>query len=282
MFTECPNCSTVFRVYPDQLAAAGGRVRCGDCLAVFDAREYRREDLDDLPATPPPAEAEAEPPVDDAPIPQGDLFEAPAPFRQELAQALSAPPAADRKPQPPARPKAPPKRRPDPTLDLPFDHDFAAPRRGTPLLGWGAAVLLLGLLAGQYLWFNRQPLSQVPALQPAMSALCGLLPCGLESLPDPAAFELTGRAVQSHPSYEGALLVDVTFLNHSNMARPYPGLEVLFTDLEGNTVASRRFSPAEYLGNGPQQPLAAGAEAHATLELLDPGDLAAGYEFRFF
>ena len=34
---ECPHCHTRFRVREDQLAAAGGQVRCGACLALFDA-----------------------------------------------------------------------------------------------------------------------------------------------------------------------------------------------------------------------------------------------------
>ena len=39
MITCCPACSTLFKVAPDQLQIAGGWVRCGQCMAVFDARE---------------------------------------------------------------------------------------------------------------------------------------------------------------------------------------------------------------------------------------------------
>jgi len=38
MITCCPACSTLFKVDPDQLQIAGGWVRCGQCMAVFDAR----------------------------------------------------------------------------------------------------------------------------------------------------------------------------------------------------------------------------------------------------
>src|SRR5689334_10103067 len=37
MLTQCPQCQTVFRVTPLQLRSAAGRVRCGQCEAVFDA-----------------------------------------------------------------------------------------------------------------------------------------------------------------------------------------------------------------------------------------------------
>lgn len=38
LIAECPSCQTRFRVTEEQLAVAGGRVRCGACLAVFDGR----------------------------------------------------------------------------------------------------------------------------------------------------------------------------------------------------------------------------------------------------
>ncbi|MDH5229025.1 MAG: zinc-ribbon domain-containing protein [Gammaproteobacteria bacterium] len=37
MYTECPNCNTVFKISQDQLKIAEGRVRCGRCNTVFSA-----------------------------------------------------------------------------------------------------------------------------------------------------------------------------------------------------------------------------------------------------
>ncbi len=37
MYTECPSCKTFFKITPNQLKAAGGRVRCGNCDEVFSA-----------------------------------------------------------------------------------------------------------------------------------------------------------------------------------------------------------------------------------------------------
>ena len=41
MIVECPRCHTRFRARDDQLAVAGGQVRCGVCLALFDSRDAR-------------------------------------------------------------------------------------------------------------------------------------------------------------------------------------------------------------------------------------------------
>ena len=37
LIVECPHCHTRFRVREEQLAVAGGQVRCGICLALFDS-----------------------------------------------------------------------------------------------------------------------------------------------------------------------------------------------------------------------------------------------------
>ena len=39
LIRACPECGTRFRVAAEMLEVAGGQVRCGACLAVFDARE---------------------------------------------------------------------------------------------------------------------------------------------------------------------------------------------------------------------------------------------------
>lgn len=61
MFTCCPQCETIFRVTANQLRAARGDVRCGNCAHVFNAMEYLADDVapleeEDAPATDKPAD----------------------------------------------------------------------------------------------------------------------------------------------------------------------------------------------------------------------------------
>ncbi|MDF0749447.1 zinc-ribbon domain-containing protein [Marinobacter sp. 71-i] len=42
--TRCPKCETRFRVTDAQLSVAGGKVRCGNCMAVFNAVEHQISD----------------------------------------------------------------------------------------------------------------------------------------------------------------------------------------------------------------------------------------------
>ena len=106
MLTRCPACQTTFRITPEQLQARSGRVRCGQCQHVFDAREHLEADPSDetiLAAPLEPAKAAA---------PEVPAAEPPAisPATHPADLPLDAPtrPPADPEPQP-----APPP----PTLD---------------------------------------------------------------------------------------------------------------------------------------------------------------------
>jgi predicted Zn finger-like uncharacterized protein len=46
VFTQCPECGTVFRVTATVLRAARGQVRCGVCDATFDALQYLMEEFE--------------------------------------------------------------------------------------------------------------------------------------------------------------------------------------------------------------------------------------------
>lgn len=47
LIVECPRCHTRFRARQAQLAVAGGQVRCGVCLALFDSGVNRPAETDD-------------------------------------------------------------------------------------------------------------------------------------------------------------------------------------------------------------------------------------------
>src|SRR5690606_37601809 len=129
---------------------------------------------------------------------------------------------------------------------------------------------LLLLLAGQYVYRHREELAAQPVLRPGMELFCAAIRCDLPPWRDLSALEITSRQVQSHPVLAGTLLIDVTFVNRAARAQPYPYLVLTFRDTEERPIASRRFTPAEYLPRVPNGLLDPGSEAHAILEILDP------------
>jgi predicted Zn finger-like uncharacterized protein len=137
LFTRCPQCTTTFRVTEEALNKAGGRVRCGRCASVFNARAELRET--GAPAAVPPAPP-AVPPAPSA-VPPAPPAAPPAPSAAPPAPAAAAtPPTTTAAAPPPAAAAAAP---PAPT---------AAPAAGTPLA--------LGVA----------PPATLPAAEPAPSA----------------------------------------------------------------------------------------------------------------
>ena len=171
-----------------------------------------------------------------------------------------------------------------------FKHAYASDSGGwLPTFFWGIGTLLLiGTLALEYAWFNRDQLNQVPQLQVWTEELCQRIECKDISIRNPKKIELISRNVYSHPNEKNALMVNITMKNQADFAQPYPIMQIRFSDVRGDDVAARRFSPDEYLPAEilqqatPQAKLfEAGTNMTFTMEIKDPGKQAMTYEFDF-
>ena len=167
--TRCPACGTTFRVSEEQLDAAEGRVRCGACDQVFDARAHQ-------PAGSAPQTA-ASP---DAGISQNYidemLFEgeAAAADQDAATEPFTPPPIA------PVESFALP-----PIAPQPVEMERGPVARRWQRLAWTLACLLALLgLVGQYAWHNRDTLALDPRFRPAYALVCERIGCVLPSCRD--------------------------------------------------------------------------------------------------
>jgi predicted Zn finger-like uncharacterized protein len=148
-----------------------------------------------------------------------------------------------------------------------------------PGILWGLALVVLLLsLAGQYAYKNFETLARGPA-RPWLAQVCNVAGCVLPPQADVGQIRSGNLVVRSHPTRQGALVVDAILTNQAAFPQPYPQLQLQFSDLNGAPVAGRRFLPAEYLAGElsgaslmpVQQPV------HIALELVDPGPQAVNY-----
>ena len=149
---------------------------------------------------------------------------------------------------------------------------------------WSLAILvLIATLITEYLWFNQPGLLQYPQLKPITARLCEWVDCERLQMRDPAQIELISRNVYTHPNAKEALMITTTMVNHASFAQPYPDVQIDFSDVRGELVASRRFTPEEYLQIDETQVslLQSGAPVTFGLEIQDPGNQAITYEFSF-
>jgi predicted Zn finger-like uncharacterized protein len=152
-------------------------------------------------------------------------------------------------------------------------------RRSLPFAVWlGAAILLALLLSAQMIGANRE---WVAAHAPLRGLLHGAYTALGVALPAPtnlSSYQLRQWGVTGDPGANGTLRVRASILNTAAQLQPYPLLRVTLANRFGSRIGAREFEPAEYLGKPTVRMLAPGERADATLDILDPGKDAEGFE----
>jgi predicted Zn finger-like uncharacterized protein len=160
----------------------------------------------------------------------------------------------------------------------------AGSRRGivAPLLWSLGSVLLLVLLAGQFVYFYSAVLARDPALRPAILEACAWLGCEIGPAHDVRLIELAETTIAPHPRYLGALRIRATLVNRAPYAQPLPLMEVTLTDNQGKALTRRQFRPVEYLepGQARIESMAPNVVAAALLDVTTPDEAAVGYEIQ--
>lgn len=242
MLTRCPECATRFRVHEEQLRVAAGRVRCGYCGCLFDARFP----FDPTPATPEHAAA------------KGVVARCQREPGTNTATDTTA------------------------AVTIPAAPPHSRPARWRKALGGAAALLLLSALALQGVWWQRHALAAQPQGLELVRLLCRIAPCHPRPPRAPERIEVLERELEPLPGQPGALLFHLRMVNRAPHPQPYPLLELRLLDARQRLAGVRRFTPAQYLTAAGDGILESGAGADVHLELIPPGEDISGFEFDFF
>lgn len=141
------------------------------------------------------------------------------------------------------------------------------------------SILGLLALAVQVGWFKFDYFSRVEPYRTGYLFLCPYLGCQVPTLVDTSRIIASNLVVREHPDTQGALAVDVMLINGAPFEQPFPDLVLVFTDIDNNQVASRRFIPKDYLGGElvGRELMPQNQKIHITLDLVDPGAEAVNY-----
>jgi predicted Zn finger-like uncharacterized protein len=152
-----------------------------------------------------------------------------------------------------------------------------APRR--TFFAWlAAAVVLAVLLAGQMLHENRAWVAVHAPLRGPLRGFYAALGIAVQVPATLSAYQLRQWGVTGDPAAAGTLRVRASILNTAAQLQPYPLLRVMLANRFGARIGMRDFEPAEYLGKPTARMLAPGERADATLDIVDPGKDAEGFE----
>lgn len=117
--------------------------------------------------------------------------------------------------------------------------ELAYPRKkpygGLSTALWSSGIiLLLALLAIQYVYAMRNDLARTPEFRPVLEQLCAVVKnfarCEIPLRRALTQIEMQGRNIRPHPRFENALLVSVTLLNKASFRQAYPAIELTLAD----------------------------------------------------
>lgn len=254
MYTICPSCLRRFRLRAQQLAAAGGKVRCGYCQVVFNALEHLRDtDGPEPPVLSPP-------PTSGRPRPEAAATDSSVSPGEGLG----------------------PEWEPEPYL-LDVLAGTPPPTQTHPL--WRiTAGGLVALLCLQLTWNFRDELqAYYQPLQSGFRQLCDDNRCLPRRRGSLAGLTILDQDIRFHPDYEDAILVNAAIINNSTHAMAYPNLQLQLLNEYAEPVAYREFTPMEYL-HGERQVAAGlnvGDQFHVLLELTGPVTQATSFELGY-
>lgn len=223
--THCPNCETEFFVNDAQLSKHGGKVRCGQCLHVFDAKSH-----------------EIEPNIESK---ENHVSEA---LETEQAQVTSNNQSATQVPM-----------NDEVVINTPINHLddlanhslFNKKYKSKKVASWLLVIFVLLLLFAaitQSVYFLRTEIATYyPITKPYLVEACKLVKCTVELPKKIDLIAIDDSDIQEDAEYEGLMRFSSTLINQAGFNQQFPNIELSLTDLDDKPLLRRVFKPSEYL-----------------------------------
>ena len=290
MHTRCPECQTLFKVDGSQLAQANGYVKCCNCDAVFNALDHEADPIEDASSILADEHDSSEfdwlstefvdeqalknkaPKVDSqVSNAQLDSFlnddsSSVSPQIEEYDELLSS--IDDIKPS---------------DGDALSIEDVLESKKSHLLSGFMWAIIVLLLTTSfifQVIWQNRNEAVHYNESRWVLEEFCAIANCTVPHQKAPEKINIINSEVILNN--DAFLAIHLIVNNQSEFSQPFPLLEVTLLNTEEQVVAKRTFEPRQYITRyQPDALFEPGQIQHIQLDLVDPGESAAGYRFTF-
>ena len=210
MITTCPGCRTAFRVTQEQLAAREGRVRCGKCATIFDAREVLQTKLAEF------APESGDQPEDSLPHAKAVAFPEPEPVTPHETDPV-----------------------------FPVAESERAGRRA----GWvaGSTLLVLTLMTQIAFHYRGEIALLFPEMRPTLADLCASLACDVPLPRRAELISIESSDLQADPVNPDVMVLTATLRNRALFAQSHPSIELTLTDSQDQPLARRVLAVKDYL-----------------------------------
>jgi len=246
LITRCPSCATAFLANEAQIAARKGRVRCGRCATVFDAKAHR------VSVEPPKMPKASTGSFGLPSTPSAQEQHPTGPIRAEVEPLVLTPAPAEEPPEPAEVANSANQTGADTSLEL----DFGRKQRSgaaaiSPWIGWPGLVMLAFFLLAQIAYHLRGEIALLlPEAKPHLAELCLVLGCDLPLPRKPELMSIESSDLQADTANPGVMVLSATLRNRAPFAQQPPALELTLTDVQDQPVARRVLNAADYASRG--------------------------------
>lgn len=262
--TACPACETQFLLTTAHLKAHRGKVQCGHCKHIFNAKNRLTEISDDIHS---PSEYQASIEAHDSNVTQA-IDE--KPISEVLNVALDAVPNLDNLDD-----LETDKKSNDPYIvntntasqldiievynvdqinaPIYIDDLSTNPKFEKPKIKVNVWLILFGLilaiLAGlQSVYYLRTSISaDYPQYKPYLVQACAALKCEIGLPKNLDFFALDDSDMQEDYEHKNVIKFSSQLINNAPYAQAYPNIEITLTDTADQPVLRRKIKPSEYL-----------------------------------
>lgn len=248
LITACPACQTQFEVTDEQLQAYAGKVRCGECHHVFDARSHlvvhpSSQVESDVAATASDAEVyfkvSAEAAQVDTTAETPDIS-----LKPDVALEDESTPSWNVRVDE-AEPEVPEFLR---NVSLTDERPVPVENPVSQWLFVTLSGMLLLLLLSQFVYFSRTSLAaNYPQTKPFLQAVCQPLHCDVSLPQDITQLTIDDADIQEHKERQGVLAFSSVLMNHGSVPQAYPKVELTLTNTADEAVLRKILKPADYL-----------------------------------
>lgn len=289
MFTQCRGCGEIFKMSVDDLVTASAMVRCSSCGTVFNALEslsdYKPQHNSDLMLH----ENDNSPPLLTHDFKES-ILKAHLPQKPQVVAVQED--EMTSKPTPPEKITAleqTPNPKQEEIEEIIFDAspDFVdqanhSKNKKSSFLWVIFTLIGLGGLSWQASVAVQNGSLKIPEGK-LKDQICLQIPCySAVKQSTVNNIALVSRNIRQHPGRDNALIITMGIINSDSSVQIFPALQVKMSNLDGQTVAMRRFLPREYVD---AETIEVGMMPNTlipiTLELQSPGKNAVTFEVGF-
>jgi predicted Zn finger-like uncharacterized protein len=248
--TSCPACETQFLLTKEHLKAHRGKVQCGNCEHIFNAKNRLTEISDDIHSA---AEYQASIEAQSNETSQGNEEKA---MSEVLNVVLESVPNLENLESSNTHVdeiviEANETYKGDAPIvieDLTANPKFHQPK--TKLNIWLLLFgLLLAILAGlQTIYYQRTKIAaEYPQFKPYLVQACAVLNCEVNLPKNLDFFTIDDSDMQEDETHENVIRFSSLLINSAPYAQAYPNIELTLTDTSDQPVLRKIIPPAEYL-----------------------------------